>query len=504
MICFSFITFFLLLALTVNIGIYIHDKINLQNAADAGSYAGASEQARILQEIGYANYEIRQLYKRFVYDYRYRFSIDNDRDPVVSPSVCVNIPFCDCVVRQSKDPRLRPYGEAHQKPVCGSKADREREMVVGTHGQSPLMIHQMPWNIGAPYDCEAQTDFNHEQALEIKNYYTGELQNLKKLRALLALLNERDGRAEKIARATIRANLSIGNRMTEIAFPKPRERESAPGLGRGHALALTKRLPTYKYRIYYTVWKGPVSRPWCFYKGKPNCMIYTCIRHHAGAFVDMEIPGIWFLKDPNLTTYFMTRLTRKETEFPFAFDFFSRAPEMSAVSAAKPFGSSIGWPDPYSEDTIVPELYTLDDINTPYEPGIIFTHRDRSTTHHYVNEFKRQPAGIINPSYIDFMEAFYWFDREEQQSLTGEFMPIPLVARSDILNRLHFTFDAEAFPGLSNQWDRVRFETSWPYDPGKGIRGRSGYSVKFVAIGDLGTRYRGQPQGDQKRGLIEH
>ena len=86
-VCFSFITLFLLLALTINLGIYINDKINLQNAADAGAYAGASEQARLLQEIGYANYELRQLYKQFIYRYRYYFSIDNDRDPIISPSV---------------------------------------------------------------------------------------------------------------------------------------------------------------------------------------------------------------------------------------------------------------------------------------------------------------------------------------------------------------------------------------------------------------------------------
>lgn len=490
-IFFSFILIFSILAITINLGIYIHDKINLQNAADAGAYAGAAEQARILQEVGYANYEIRQLYKRLVYDYRYRFSIDSDRDPVVSPSICVNFPFCDCIIPVSNNPMAGPvgYGIVNPGSVCGSDGQRAEEMFVDTHG-SGKYIHQMPWNVNVPYDCQAQTNFNQRQALEIKNYYEAEFRNLirAKLPDLMDLINADNGRAEKIARQTIKANLTWGNSKAEITFPKaPKVKSAYTFMAPGSRLSLIQ--PNRKtFRLYYTTWTAVGPKPWCFFRGKPNCTIYTCVRHHAGAYVDMDIP-LWFLKDPGLTTYFATRLERKKTDFAFPFQYSRTAPRMSAASAAKPFGSSLGWPDKYSQESIVPELYVRDDNTSP--GGV-------------PNKFENEPPNVTSPSYTDFMEAFYFFDDPAYQSLTGEFMPIPLLSSIRHLNRLHFTFDSESFTGMSNAHDRVRFETSWPYDPKNGVRGRSGYSVKFIAIRDLGTRYSGNPDNFPENEIIDH
>jgi len=302
------------------------------------------------------------------------------------------------------------------------------------------------------------------------------------------LINEKDGRVQKIARATVKANLTASNKGNgvEITFPEAKPVESSNGLGSGSYLAIMQRMPVINFRIYYTVWEGPITRPWCFYRGSPNCTIHTCLRHHAAGYVNVTLPNIWFFKDPKLTTAFVTKLRRKKSSFPFAFNFFGSAPEMNAISAAKPFGSSIGWPDPYSEETIVKELYVRDD----YAP-----HR---------NQFKLDGGMTINPSYLDFMEAFYWFDDPGYQSLTGEFMPTPIVAENIDLDRLHFTFDSEAFTGMNKKGvDRVRFETGWPYSPSKGIQGRSGYSVKFIAIRDMGSRYRGN-FAIPERDVIDH
>jgi hypothetical protein len=491
-ICFSFILLFSLLAITLNIGIYIHDKINLQNSADLGAYAGASEQARLMQEIGYANYEIRQLYKRYIYDYRYRFSIDSDRDPIVSPSICVNFPFCDCIVRKSRSMFQGPvgYGIVDQPETCGTSNDRVREMSVTGHGSGDF-VHQMPWTVNVPYDCAAQTQFNVNQANEIKAYYEGAFAQLlrKKLPALVDLVNADNGRAEQIARKTIRANLTSGNKNTEIDFPKPPTIAKSNIMTGGPRISLIQR-PKPAYRIYYTTWTAVGPKPWCFYRGNPNCTVYTCVRHHAGGYVDVNIP-LWFVKNPEVATYFTTRLTRNKSLFSFPFQFSRTAPPMSAVSAAKPFGSSIGWPDPYSEETIVDELYTRDDDTSP--GGV-------------TNKFETNAGGTVNPSYLDFMEAFYYFDDPAYQSLTDtpKFMPIPLVATVQHLNRLHFTFDSEAFIGMSNRFDRVRFETSWPYDPKRGQPGRSGYSVKFIPIRDLGGRYGPPPTFLPERDVVDH
>ena len=61
---------FVLFAMVVNIGMVVHDKINLQNAVDLAAYYGAERQAEILNEIAHLNYQIRQDYKLMAFRYR--------------------------------------------------------------------------------------------------------------------------------------------------------------------------------------------------------------------------------------------------------------------------------------------------------------------------------------------------------------------------------------------------------------------------------------------------
>ncbi len=63
------LTFFLFLAFVLNTGMLVNAKINLQNAADLAAYAGAAVQARQLNDIGYLNYEMRRVYKKFLFRY---------------------------------------------------------------------------------------------------------------------------------------------------------------------------------------------------------------------------------------------------------------------------------------------------------------------------------------------------------------------------------------------------------------------------------------------------
>lgn len=58
-----------LMAFIINIGIFVKSKINLQNAVDAAAYSGAAVQARQLTEIGYMNWEMRNIYKEWMYKY---------------------------------------------------------------------------------------------------------------------------------------------------------------------------------------------------------------------------------------------------------------------------------------------------------------------------------------------------------------------------------------------------------------------------------------------------
>lgn len=63
------LTFFLFLAFVLNTGMLVNAKINLQNAADLAAYSGAAVQARQLNDIGYLNYEMRRVFKKFLFRY---------------------------------------------------------------------------------------------------------------------------------------------------------------------------------------------------------------------------------------------------------------------------------------------------------------------------------------------------------------------------------------------------------------------------------------------------
>lgn len=58
-----------LLAFIINVGLFVKAKINLQNAVDAAAFSGASTQARQLTNIAYVNWELRNVYKEWMFKY---------------------------------------------------------------------------------------------------------------------------------------------------------------------------------------------------------------------------------------------------------------------------------------------------------------------------------------------------------------------------------------------------------------------------------------------------
>lgn len=57
------------IAFIVNIGLFVKAKINLQNAVDAAAWSGAAVQARQLTNIAYLNWEMRNIYKEWLFKY---------------------------------------------------------------------------------------------------------------------------------------------------------------------------------------------------------------------------------------------------------------------------------------------------------------------------------------------------------------------------------------------------------------------------------------------------
>ena len=58
-----------LTALVINVGLFVKAKINLQNAVDAAAFSGAAVQARQLSNISYINWEMRNIYKEWMFKY---------------------------------------------------------------------------------------------------------------------------------------------------------------------------------------------------------------------------------------------------------------------------------------------------------------------------------------------------------------------------------------------------------------------------------------------------
>lgn len=54
---------FVFFAMIVNVGLIVHDKINLQNSVDIAAYYAAQRQAELLNAIAHQNYQIRQAWK---------------------------------------------------------------------------------------------------------------------------------------------------------------------------------------------------------------------------------------------------------------------------------------------------------------------------------------------------------------------------------------------------------------------------------------------------------
>lgn len=69
-IAFIFQVLFLFFAMVINIGLVVHDKINLQNSVDIAAYYGAQQQAEWMNVVAHTNYQIRQAWKLLGVRYR--------------------------------------------------------------------------------------------------------------------------------------------------------------------------------------------------------------------------------------------------------------------------------------------------------------------------------------------------------------------------------------------------------------------------------------------------
>lgn len=108
----SLVVFVTIIAFVINVGLFVKAKINLQNATDAAAFSGAAVQSRQLTKIAYLNWEMRNVYKEWMYKY---YVIGNLNAPgVEDPGKSVS-----CNGRQCTDFRL----EADKNVISGDTTE---------------------------------------------------------------------------------------------------------------------------------------------------------------------------------------------------------------------------------------------------------------------------------------------------------------------------------------------------------------------------------------------
>ncbi len=78
---------FVFFAMIINVGLIVHDKINLQNSVDLAAYYAAQRQAEMLNAIGHYNYQIRQAWKLLTFRYRVLGDLGFKQHPIQQPGV---------------------------------------------------------------------------------------------------------------------------------------------------------------------------------------------------------------------------------------------------------------------------------------------------------------------------------------------------------------------------------------------------------------------------------
>ena len=140
---------FVFFAMVINIGLVVHDKINLQNAVDLSAYYAAQKQAEWLNVIAHQNYQIRQSFKLLTWRYRVLGTMGLTRGADIHPTRWSgNIPD-----QQAYPPGANPSACIIYKPVWQDvpKGDesvcQRRDFILPEISPTPIIATFNPINI---------------------------------------------------------------------------------------------------------------------------------------------------------------------------------------------------------------------------------------------------------------------------------------------------------------------------------------------------------------------
>ena len=151
----GFLVLFTMFAMTINVGMVVHDKINIQNATDFAAIYVAQRQAEMLNAIAHMNYQIRQAHKLLAYRYVVLGSAGIERTQVNqgysadegSPdpsSVRTVVPLC------TADSRFLRFPGTNTDEWC------RQAMISGGFGGIPILRVVNP-RVGGNFGLRSQT-----------------------------------------------------------------------------------------------------------------------------------------------------------------------------------------------------------------------------------------------------------------------------------------------------------------------------------------------------------
>ena len=501
---------FLLFGMVINIGMLIHHKINLQNAADMAAYSGAAEQARILSTIGWKNFELRKNLKEFAYFYwaqhsawNYGFPKNVSQATGVQPQSWMPIICLDDHFNQwaaSEDPSFQPNSKVAE--VCKFTQVSFPTIIrpnfvwgrLGTILNTELNVLQQTNEIR----CGEYDRYNEKHALRdrdrYKEYADALLTQIEDM--AYALNKESDDSVNNtlnhseftssiprkwdqtsfddsgtrvfgipplpkdigtIAYQTAWKNLSEPNKMGFQFIPiKP------SGGGQGKTQGPYLRLESFKHNYVLNYMKFP----W-------NSSREACAPEPYG--LDIRDFPVAVRKDKKNVTYYSVRLASKPW-LPFLPGL--SQPTLEAYAAAKPFGGRIG---PDQEDPLIMDNHPPGHFGIPnvslgpqYPQGL--RHREvLYALSHWLYGGGRSSANAVSASKEYGRAALRAANIYEADKYTFNM-------NNDVPNpRLTDHPDLLPAPSQAN----YPFVVTSPNALNSGWGGRAGYSVKFVSFQEL-------------------
>ena len=223
---------FVFFAMAINVGLVIHDKINLQNSVDIAAYYGAVKQAEILNQIAHINYQMRQNYKLFVWRYRVLGTLVLTGNPLRPPSALnpspdgpqplnSNFQFALCVSGDywkefhDPDPNARGYCKNIYSPIPNIPPLGSGGGIVPGMGDLGSGIDAVRTSI--TINCNNAGRANWEMAARFLAHFRNDgVMRKRKIKRLTQKLSSgqdlRDESIEQGVKTTLKKNLTDSNR----------------------------------------------------------------------------------------------------------------------------------------------------------------------------------------------------------------------------------------------------------------------------------------------------